>query len=89
MHILKLTMGLLTVLLFANAATAEGTQQGQGDESYLPPASLRAAPQTAPARRTHHASAEPRRFVYAARRHRGYARRGRRFAGRRSFFGIF
>jgi hypothetical protein len=88
MHTLRLTMGLLIALVFANVAVAEETQQD--DKSYLPPASLRAAPGTAPAQYAQRASAEPQRSAHAARSH--YAprtRRARRFAGPPLFFGMF
>jgi hypothetical protein len=88
MRILRLTMGLLIVLVFANAAAADETQQG--DSSYLPPASLRATPETAPAYNAQRASAETRRGVKVVHRgHMQHARHGRRFAGQRFLFGIF
>jgi hypothetical protein len=91
MRIPRLTLGLLTALVFMNAAAAEETQQG--DNSYLPPAALRAAPGTVSARTPQPASIDSRRSVRSInavrRHHEPRAFRGRRFAGRRLFFGIF
>jgi hypothetical protein len=95
MRMLRLTFGLLIVLAFANASAADEPQQG--DTSYLPPVSLRAAPGSSPVQRAQPASIEPRRGAINSRRrmsaarryHEPRARRGRRFAGHRSFFGLF
>jgi hypothetical protein len=88
MHTLRLTMGLLIALVFANVAVAEETRQD--DKSYLPPGSLRAAPGTQPAQYGQRASAEPQGSAHAARsRYAARTRRARRFARPRLFFGIF
>ncbi len=87
---LNLKLGLLLVLIPAGASLAAEPQQD--DKSYLPPASLRAAPKAPAAEPSRQAAAEPaRRQVRIRRRHEPRYYREPvfpRFAGPR-FFGMF
>ncbi len=88
MRSLSLKMGLLLVLIPAGASFAAEPQQD--DKSYLPPASLRAAPTTPAAERPRQAAAEPgRRHARMRRRHEPRFYRGPRFAGPGFYFGMF
>ncbi len=90
-----LRAGLVSALISAGTALAAEPQQD--DQSYLPPATLRASPGAAPAAGSQHAArapAEPARTYARAmrRRHERQAYREpryRRFAGPRFFFGLF
>jgi hypothetical protein len=80
------------VLIFAAWIPAASAAESQTDDkSYLPPASLRAAPQPGPAARAHAAGTEGRRrqVRVVTRRYHESRYRGRRFAGPRMFFGLF
>lgn len=80
MRSISLKIGLLLVLFPAALAFAAGEQQ-DGD-SYLPPASLRAAPNTAPAASAKQATVEPRRYARPVhRRHEARYHSYRRYAG--------
>ncbi|MFY9643241.1 MAG: hypothetical protein WCD20_14890 [Rhodomicrobium sp.] len=91
MRSLSLKMGLLLALIPAGASVAAEPQQD--DKSYLPPASLRAAPNTQEAEHRRQAAAEPeRRHARMHRRHEPRSYRGpafRRYAGPGYFFGMF
>jgi hypothetical protein len=83
----------VAVLIFAVWIPAASAAESQTDDkSYLPPASMRAAPQAVPAARAQAAGTEGRRrqvkvVTRRYRESRGY--RERRFAGPRMFFGFF
>lgn len=95
MRYLLLKMGLLFALISTGTAIAAESQQDE--QSYLPPATLRASPGAASADGARHrarAAPEPaRKYVRTARRHheRQVYReaRYRRYAGPRFFFGLF
>jgi hypothetical protein len=90
MRSLYLKIGLLLVLIPAGASFAAEPQQD--DKSYLPPASLRAAPRAPAAEQTRQAAAgSGRRQVRFHRRHEPRYREPmfRRYAGRRFYFGMF
>ncbi len=86
---LSLKLGLLLVLIPAGASFAAEPQQD--DKSYLPPASLRAAPITPAAGQARQAAAEQgiRKHARIHRRHIYREPRYQRFAGPRFYFGMF
>ncbi len=67
MRYLTVKVGLLSALITVCAAAAAEPQQD--DQSYLPPASLRAAPGAAPIEQSQRAAIEPRRRHARAVRH--------------------
>lgn len=92
MRYLGLQMGLLFAVTAVGMALAAETQRE--DQSYLPPATLRASPKAERAapveqHRRHAAAGPRRRHAGASHRHRESRPHYRRYAGPRLFFGLF
>ena len=88
MRSLSLTI-LLSAMLSPIAVMA--AEQAEENDSYLPPASLRAAPQAAPNAHAQQNGADMRRrpVQTAHRRHEGRGYHSARYGGPHMFFGLF
>jgi hypothetical protein len=85
-------LGPAVLLVFMlSPLTTWAAEQPEAGDSYLPPASLRAAPQAATGQRMQQGEGEFRRRSAQTthRRHEGRRYRAARYGGPRMFFGLF